>query len=88
MPDHSATAFHPGGDKFTNVVDLAQVNVQKRQEAGAIFIGRTESLHGLELGRVIETDQGMTSQIAFAEIVGCAADVVSTQSLSSSFHRT
>jgi hypothetical protein len=59
MPDHTATAFCPSGDKFTNVVELAQVNGQRRQEAGAIFIGRTESLCGLELGLAIETDQGI-----------------------------
>ena len=44
-------------------------------------------VHEFELGREIERDQGMKTQIALVVIAGCAAGVVSAQSPSSSFPR-
>jgi hypothetical protein len=38
-------------------------------------------LHEFELGRAIETDQGVKSQIAFAVVAGCAAAVHPLRSL-------
>src|SRR5262249_703350 len=67
---------------------LAQVDIQKGQERRRDVRGEElQPLHEFELGRAIERDQGMKSQIALAVLVGCAAAVVSAQSPSSSFPR-
>ena len=65
-------------------VELAAVDVQRRQESRQ-NVRRQElrSLHEFELGREIERDQEVKSQIALAVVAGCAAAVVSAQSPSS-----
>ena len=72
---HTATVFHPGGGEFANVAsNWLHVDVQRRQESRH-DVRRQElrPLHEFELGREIERDQGMKSQIALAVVAGCAA---------------
>ena len=61
-------------------VELADVDVQRRQESRP-DVRRQElrPLHEFELGRAIERDQGMKSQIALAVIAGCAAASLSAR---------
>ena len=82
---HTATVFHPGGGEFANVASNWLLWTLQRRQESRHDVRRQElrPLHEFELGREIERDQGMKSQIALAVVAGCAAAVVSAQSPSS-----
>ncbi len=78
---HTATVFHPGGGEFANVAsNWLMWTLQGRQESRR-DVRRQElrPLHEFELGREIERDQGMKSQIALAVIAGVRGRLLSAR---------